>query len=98
MFTNLMIFKYHYMVLFTFLITGQGILCAGNISTKVYDLDSTPKDLIWCGPSRDTVIVLTEQSSLYKSDDRGFSWKKLNDILTNTGKNELEENENEVKF
>jgi hypothetical protein len=75
-----------------------GSIFTGTIDFKQYDIDAQPIDLHWCGPSRDTVFVVTELNSLYRSDDRGFSWKKLNDILTNTGKNELEQNDNEVRF
>jgi hypothetical protein len=72
------------------------ILSSGKIDFKQYDIDANPKDLVWCGPNRETVFVLTELNSLYRSDDKGFSWKKMNDIMTNTGKQELEEHENEV--
>ena len=68
----------------------------GNIDYIKYDLDSSPKDLVWCGPSAEYAIVLTEQNSVYRSDDKGMHWKKLNDIFTNTGKDELDENENEI--
>jgi hypothetical protein len=69
---------------------------SGTIDFKQYDIDAQPIDLHWCGENRDTVFIVTELNSLYRSDDRGFSWKKLNDILMNTGKSELEENDNEV--
>jgi hypothetical protein len=68
----------------------------GTIDMQHFDLDSKPIDLLWCGAARDTVLVLTESNSLYRSDDKGFSWKKLNDLMLNTGKTELEENDNEV--
>jgi hypothetical protein len=70
--------------------------CAGQIDHKQYDLDSPPKELVWCGVSRESVLLLTEKDSLYRSEDKGFTWKKMNDIMTNTGKDQLEENENEV--
>jgi hypothetical protein len=69
---------------------------SGSIGHRQYDLDSAPKDLVWCGTNRDSVLLLTESDSLYKSEDKGFSWKKLNDLLTNSGKDLLEDNENEV--
>jgi phosphoserine aminotransferase len=73
-------------------------IISGNIDYKQYDIDAQPVDLVWCGPTGTTVFIVTELSSLYTSEDRGFSWKKLNDILINTGKNELDENEEQVKF
>lgn len=68
----------------------------GNVDYKSFDLDSSPKDLVWCGSTRDTVFVLTEKNSLYRSDDKGFSFKNMNDVMTNTGKDQLESNENEI--
>lgn len=69
---------------------------SGNVSTKIYNIDAAPKDLIWCGTSRETVLLLSENNSLYRSDDKGFNWRLLNGILTSTGKEQLDENENEV--
>lgn len=34
----------------------------GNVDYKTFDLDSSPKDLVWCGSTRDTVFVLTEKT------------------------------------
>jgi hypothetical protein len=78
------------------LITISHYTISGSVDFKQYDIDSQPIDLVWCGPTRDTVFVVTELNSLYRSDDKGFSWKKLNDVLLNSGKAELDENENEV--
>ena len=68
----------------------------GNIEFSRFELDSSPRDLIWCGNDNSIAIILTEKNSIYRSEDRGMNWKKLNDIFTNTGKEELEENENEI--
>jgi hypothetical protein len=73
------------------------LLCGGGmVNFKLTDIDSPTSDLLWCGSAKDTILVLTEKNSLYRSDDKGFSFKKLNDVLVHTGKQELEENENEV--
>ena len=82
--------------LFLLLLFFSLVYSAGTVEHRQYDLDAPPKDLVWCGVNRDTVLLLTEVNSLYKSEDKGFSWKKLNDIFTNTGKDQLEENDNEV--
>ena len=78
----------------TFLVLN---LIKAQVDYKQYDLDSSPKDLYWCGSNKDKALVITELNSLYRSDDKGFSWRKLNDIITNTGKQELDKHENEVK-
>jgi len=71
-------------------------LAMGTVETKKFDLDAAPKDLVWCGTSRETVLLLTENYSLYRSDDKGYNWRLLNGILTSTAKDQLDENENEV--
>jgi len=70
--------------------------CAGIVNFKLTDLDSSPINLVWCGAHKETVLILTEKNSLYRSDDLGFNFKKLNDVLINTGKQELEEHEDEI--
>ena len=70
--------------------------CGGIVNFRLTDLDSSPINLIWCGVQKDTVLILTEKNSLYRSDDLGFNFRKLNDVLTHTGKQELEDNENEI--
>jgi hypothetical protein len=76
----------------------SGFCLNQNIDTKKYDVDASPKDLVWCGSSRETVLLLSENNSLYRSDDKGFNWRLMNGVLTSTGKEQLEENENEVNF
>ena len=68
----------------------------GNVEFKRFEMDSTIVEIIWCGNQHETVFAHSELSSLYRSDDKGFTWTKLNDIITNTAKSELEENEHEV--
>jgi len=69
----------------------------GNIDFKLFELDSNVNDIIWCGNNKESIILLTEMYSLYKSDNRGITWKKLNDILLLTGKEEVADG-NEVNI
>ena len=71
-------------------------ISTGNVDYKSYELDSTPKDLLWCGSTREVVLILTETNSLYRSEDKGFTWRLLNDILLSKGKDELDPDENEI--
>ena len=91
-----MLKKENYFIFAIFLILFSCVF-SGNVDTKKYDIDAAPKDLVWCGTSRETVLLLSENNSLYRSDNKGFDWRLLNGILTSTGKDQLEENENEVK-
>lgn len=68
----------------------------GSVDYKAYDLDSAPKDLVWCGTARDHVFILTETNSLYRSEDKGFSFKKMNDIMISKGKEQLDPDESEI--
>lgn len=79
-----------------------GLICllhhgiTGSVEFKPFEMDSTPQELVWCGNAREVILVMTENSSLYRSEDKGFSWKKLNDILQSKGKDELDPDENEI--
>lgn len=45
-------------------------------------LDSEIKDIRWCGKtSKESLLALTEKGSVYKSVDKGFHWRKLNEIF-----------------
>ena len=61
-----------------------------SVDYHLTSLDSPPEDLIWCGNARDTIFILTETSSVYKSTDKGFSWKNLNDEFSSTAELERE--------
>lgn len=87
--------KYLQVYIFIFLYIAD-LFKTGNVNFIFFELDSIPKSLNWCGPDRSKVFVITENNSLYKSEDKGFSWKKLNDILINKAKDTLEQSDNEI--
>ena len=63
------------------LLFSNFINCIGIVNLKLTDLDSSPINLVWCGSNRDTVLILTEKNSVYRSDDLGFNFKKLNNFF-----------------
>jgi len=69
---------------------------SGNIDFRINYIDSIVNNIVWCGNNNESILILTEISSVYKSDDKGFSWKLLNEVIVKTGKNELLEDENQV--
>jgi hypothetical protein len=81
---------------FILILTLTSAITSGTVEFKQYDIDAQPVDLVWCGANREIVFVVSGFGSLYISNDRGFSWRKLNDVLMNTGKSELDENDKEV--
>ncbi len=49
-----------------------------KIGFKLNHLDSALVDIIWCGNENDdnTVLVLSEKGSVYRSGDKGMTWEK----------------------
>jgi Ni/Co efflux regulator RcnB len=48
-----------------------------NIDYNRYDLDTPVSDMMWCGTSNEVILVLTESGTVYRSRDRGATWRKL---------------------
>jgi photosystem II stability/assembly factor-like uncharacterized protein len=55
------------------------------VNYNKYELDGTVKDLMWCGANNDAILVLTQKGTIYRSRDRGYSWKKLQAIISKAG-------------
>jgi photosystem II stability/assembly factor-like uncharacterized protein len=64
---------------------------ADKVSFQVFEIDSPLLDIIWCGQSNDVIIVQSEAGTVYRSRDRGDSWKKLHSIMHQTGMSVLDE-------
>lgn len=48
-----------------------------QIDYNKYEMDSTVQDMMWCGKDNEVILVQTLKGSVYRSRDRGSSWKKL---------------------
>lgn len=68
----------------------------GTLSFKYSEIDSSIIDIVWCGHRQEDIFALSELNSVYKSEDHGFTWKKLNDIFHSHAAKQLESDENEV--
>ena len=53
-------------------------------------LDSPLADISWCGTDKETMFILTEKGSLYKTINAGESWNLLNDHLIKEGLKEVD--------
>ena len=40
---------------------------------------------MWCGTSNEVILVLTESGTVYRSRDRGGSWKRLQQVMSQVG-------------
>ena len=64
---------------------------ADKVSFQVFEIDSPLLDIMWCGPTNEVVLVQSEGGTVYRSRDRGDSWKKLHSIMHQTGMTVLDE-------
>ena len=77
---------------------GQSI--QNKVEYKYNSLDSALTDIIWCGgDSKDveTMLILTDLGSVYRSSDKGLNWQKLTNVFLNKGYEEIETGEEVFK-
>ncbi len=58
---------------------------AQNILFKTTVIGSDLADIIWCGKSKESVIVVTEGGIVHYSNNGGLEWKKLKDTFERAG-------------
>ena len=67
------------------LLLGVSSVIAGSSSDSVdyhkYEMDSPIRDILWCGKSNEAILILTLKGSLYRSRDRGSTWKQLINVF-----------------
>jgi len=56
-----------------------------KVSFQIFEIDSPLLDIMWCGPTNEVILVQSESGTVYRSRDRGDSWKKLHSIMHQTG-------------
>ena len=71
-----------------FLISMFFLALQDKVSANLFNLDSLPIQLVWCGPDNSTAIILTESNSLYISNNNGLSWKNIDNDFNRSAKNE----------
>ena len=55
------------------------------IDYNKYEIDSNVNDMMWCGSQNEVILVLTQKGTVYRSRDRGSSWKKLQSVMAQAG-------------
>ena len=53
-------------------------------------LDAPLADISWCGTDKESMFILTEKGSLYRTTDAGDSWNLCNDHLIKEGLKEVD--------
>jgi hypothetical protein len=52
-----------------------------KVSFQIFEIDSPLLDIMWCGNTNEVILVQSEAGTIYRSRDRGDSWKKLHSIM-----------------
>ena len=64
-----------------------------QIDYNKHDIDGEVKDIMWCGSSDEAILVLSDKGTVYRSRDKGTSWKILQSILSKSGSSVADENQ-----
>jgi photosystem II stability/assembly factor-like uncharacterized protein len=68
------------------------------IDYNKYELDAPINDMMWCGNSNEVILVLTDVGTVYRSRDRGATWKKLQNVMSQVGNEVKDQNQNVSNF
>lgn len=82
----------------TYAVPGVQAVNADKVSFQVFEIDSPLLDILWCGQSNDVILVQSEAGTVYRSRDRGDSWKKLHSIMHQTGMSVLDDGQTVSSF
>jgi len=48
---------------------------------------------MWCGYNDETILMHTSDGNIYRSRDRGLSWKRLKNLLQKQGNKVVDDNQ-----
>jgi len=51
---------------------------------------------MWCGNTNEVILVQSEMGTIYRSRDRGDSWKKLKSMMHQTGMGVIDEGQTDI--
>ena len=64
---------------------GSNKKMSAAVDFQTFDLDGQVHDLMWCGYNDEIVLMQTSDGTVYRSRDRGLSWKRLRSLLHKQG-------------
>jgi len=76
--------------------TVQASVNSDKVSFQVFELDSPLVDINWCGTTNEVILVQSTKGIIYRSRDRGDSWKKLHSIMNQTGQSVIDDETTEI--
>lgn len=62
-----------------------------KVSFQIFEIDGPLQDIMWCGNTNEVILVQTDAGTIYRSRDRGDSWKKLHSYMHQTGMNVIDD-------
>ncbi len=62
---------------------------SGVIDKEVTIIDGKIKDVQWCGTNKEVIFLTTTENILYKSIDKGITWRNLNPLFKRLGYMEM---------
>lgn len=64
---------------------SSGPNMASAVDFQTFELDGQVHDLMWCGANDEIVLLQSSDGTVYRSRDRGSSWKKLSGVMNKSG-------------
>ena len=52
-----------------------------KVSFNIFEIDNRLIDILWCGNTNEVILVQTDAGTIYRSRDKGDSWKKLRSMM-----------------
>lgn len=71
---------------------------ASSVDFQTFDLDGQVHDLMWCGYNDEVVLMHTSEGTIYRSRDRGMSWKRLKGLLQKSATSVVDEDQEVSAF
>ena len=55
------------------------------VDFQTFELDGEVRNLLWCGNNDEIILLQTSDGGVYRSRDRGSSWKRLKALFNKHG-------------
>jgi len=52
-----------------------------SVDFQTFELDGSVHDMLWCGAGDEIILVQSSDGTVYRSRDRGLSWKRLKNLM-----------------
>jgi len=67
-----------------------------KVSFNIFEIDNKLIDILWCGNTNEVILVQTDSGTIYRSRDKGDSWKKLHSMMKQSGSAVLDEGQDSI--